>query len=312
MKPKISSLLSSACMLAALGVAGLMPVSAVAEEKANAKPAAAAPQEAEKPKDYKILEVDGKAIKYSEVEKVWKGLFPDGQAPDLSRFDDKVRQNVLRGVISERVIYKKAMASGVENSPEVKDMLERLKQKLITQAFLEQQVDAKVTDADVRAEYDKRAKAKKGKQEVRARHILVKTEDEAKDIKKQLDDGTNFEKLAREKSTDKSSAVRGGDLGYFDENEMVPSFSKAAFALDKGDVSEPVKSDFGWHIIKMEDKRDAKMPPFEDMDGSIREELRTKALNKYIRDVVDSAKVKYYGPDGKELQLTKTPDSTQN
>ncbi len=294
--------LSTVCTAALLaGAPVFMPSLAQAEEKAEAP---AAPV-----KDYVILEVGGDKIHYREVENIWKSLFPEGQAPDFSRFDDKVRQNVLRGIVSEQAIYQKAKASGLENSPKIKEMMERLKRKLITQEYIEQQVEAKVSDADVRKEYEKRAKEKKGTTEVHARHILVKTKEEAEKIKEQLDDGENFEKLAREKSGDTASGKRGGDLGYFGEDEMVPEFTKAAFAMEKGEVSDPVKSEFGWHIIKLDDKREAVMPPFEEVDATIREELKAEALKGFIQDVVDTVPVKYYSPEGKELELTKTPDA---
>ncbi len=303
MKTIVSGLLSTACIALMLGAA--VPVAAFAEEKEKPAAEAAKPQ-----KDYVILEVGGDKITYSEVEKIWKALFPEGQAPEFSRFDDKVRENVLRGIISEHAIYEKAKASGIENSEKIKKMLERLKRKFITQEFLEQQVEAKISDADVRKEYDRLAAEMKDKKEVRARHILVKTEEEAKELKKKLDDDADFAKLATEKSLDTASAKRGGDLGYFGEDVMTPEFSKAAFAMDKGDISDPVKTDFGWHIIKLEDKRAAQKVPFEEAEARIREELKAKALTTYIQDVLDSTNVKYFSPEGKELELSKTPDTS--
>lgn len=279
----------------------LLTGTAHAEEKkaqAAAKPA----------KDFVILEVDGDKIKNSEVQLLWKTLFPEGQAPEFDRFDEKVRLNVLRGVASEHALYKRAKADGLENNAKIKEMLERLKRKFITQEYMERQVNAGVTDTAVKKEYDRRSGELKGKQEVHARHILVKTEDEAKAIKEQLDDDANFEKLAREKSEDKASGANGGDLGYFQEGEMVEAFTKAAFALDKGEVSDPVKSEYGWHIIKVEDKRDAKLPPFEEMEAQIREELKAKALSGFIQDVLDSTSVKYFSPEGKTLEFSKTPE----
>lgn len=293
-----------ACVFSLLATVALP---AHAEEKTEEKPVAEVSES--KPADYVILEVDGEKIKYSEVVKIWAAMFPQGTAPDFSRFDEKVRQNVLRGVISEKLIHKEVKASGIENSAEAKEMLEKLKTKLVAQMFLEKKAGEKVTDATVRAEYDKRAKEKKGKKEIHARHILLKTEEEAKAIKEQLEDGANFEKLAREKSGDTASGKRGGDLGYFGEGEMIPEFTKAAFAMDKGEISDPVKTEFGWHIIKLEDKRDAQIVPFEEMDNVLREELKTNALKAYLNELIDTAKVSYFAPDGKKLELTRTPDT---
>lgn len=305
MRKTFSTLLSTVCLATLVVGAAIAPANAQGEEKKEE----AAQTPPAKQKDYVMLEVGGDKIKYSEVQKIWKALFPAGQAPEFSRFDEKVRENVLRGIVSEHALYKKAMAAGVENSPKVKEMLERLKRKFVTQEYLEQQVSAKVSDADVRKEYEKRAQEKKGKQEVHARHILTRSEEEAKAVKEALDGGANFEKLAREKSDDTASGKRGGDLGYFGEGEMVPEFTKAAFALEKGEISEPVKTEFGWHIIKVEDKRDAVMPPFEEAESVIREELKAEALKDYVQHLLDSTPVKYFSPEGKELELTKTPDT---
>lgn len=302
MKTKLSILLSTACVVGLLGVS-LAPAAQAAGEE---KPAAATPA-----KDYVILKVGDDKIQYSEVETIWKSLFPEGQAPEFSRFDDKVRQNVLRGIVSEHAIYGKAKTSGLKDSPKIKEMLARLERKFITQEFLEQQVAAKVSDADVRKEYDRHASEMKNKKEVRARHILVKTEDEAKALKAQLKDGKKFEDLAKEKSLDAASAKRGGDLGYFGDQVMTEAFSKAAFAMKKGDISDPVKTEFGWHIIKREDERPATLLPFEQEEAGIREELKAAALNKYVQDVLDSTEVQYFAPDGKTLELTKTPDQTE-
>lgn len=306
---RFSRFVPAACAFAWLATTALVALPAYAEEKTEDKPAVEAKES--KPADYVILEVDGEKIKYSEVVTIWSAMFPQGTAPDFSRFDEKVRQNVLRGIISEKLIHTEVKASGIENSAEVKEMLEKLKTKLVAQTFLEKKAGEKVTDASVRAEYDKRAKEKKGTKEIHARHILLKSEDEAKAIKEQLDGGANFEKLAREKSGDTASGTRGGDLGYFGDDEMIPEFTKAAFAMDKGEVSDPVKTEFGWHIIKLEDKRDAQMPPFEDMDNALREELKANALKSYLNDLIDTAKVSYFAPDGKKLELTRTPDNTQ-
>ena len=300
MNTSFSSLLATSCIAALLGAGIMTPARVHAEEK---KEAAAKPA-----KDFVILEVDGDKIMNSEVQTLWKTLFPEGQAPEFDRFDEKVRLNVLRGVASEHALYKRAKTEGLEDSPKIKEMLERLKRKFITQEYMERQVNAGVTDAAVKKEYDRRVGELKGKQEVHARHILVKTEDEAKDIKEQLEDEANFEKLAREKSEDKASGMNGGDLGYFQDGEMVEAFTKAAFALDKGEISDPVKSEYGWHIIKVEDKRDAKMPPFEEMEAQIREELKAKSLSGFIQNVLDSTSVKYFSPEGKQLEFSKTPD----
>ncbi len=262
-------------------------------------------------KDYTILKVDEDEIPYSRVVTIWNGLFPEEGAPDFDHFDDKVKQNVLRGVVSEHLIHREAMASGIENSVKVKEAIEKLKEKIITQAFLEEKADLQVTDNKVRALYDEQVGLMKDKEEIRARHILVETEDEAKEVLEELeDDEDKFAAIAKKKSLDKASAIRGGDLGYFTDDKMVDAFSKVAFELEEGALSVPVETEFGWHIIQVQDKRKVNIPPFEEVEQQIRDQLRGEAIRAYVNDLVDTAHVTYYNADGKEVELTRTPDKS--
>jgi peptidyl-prolyl cis-trans isomerase C len=128
-------------------------------------------------------------------------------------------------------------------------------------------------------------------QEVRARHILVETEDEAKAVLAELKGGADFAELAKTKSKDKTAAAEGGDLGYFTKDQMVPEFSKVAFALEPGKLSEPVKSQFGWHIIKVEDKRARPVPAFEKVKDQIQEFLVRKAQTEMVAKLRTEGKV---------------------
>lgn len=260
--------------------------------------------------DYVILKIGKDEIKKSQVIDIWNGLFPAGQAPDFESFDEKVKQNVLRGVVSEHMIYKQAVESGAEKDKEVQKQLEMLKKKLVTQAHLNKKAEKSVTDKTLKAEYEAEIKKLEGKKEIKARHILVEKEDDAKAILDQLNDGGDFEKLAKELSKDKGSAVKGGDLGYFGEGTMVEEFSKAAFALKKGELSKPVKTAFGWHIIKLEDSRDVKKPSFDELKPTLTEKLKADALRKYVYDLMDSADVSYFDKSGKKLEFSRTPDET--
>jgi peptidyl-prolyl cis-trans isomerase C len=257
--------------------------------------------------DYVILNVNGQEIKYSEVEQVWKSLFAEGEAPPLEGVEDKVRQNVIRGVVGEYLLFAKAMESGIEKKPEIARKIEGMRKKIIVDAFLEEKAGDSVNDAAVKAEYDKQAAHAQGEQEVRASHILVATKEEADTISKQLAQGAAFDSLAKQHSTDKSTAISGGDLGYFTKDKMVAPFAVAAFGLEKGAVSAPVKTDFGWHIIKVIDKRDRSIAPFAEQKELITQQLRTKALHGYIDSLIDQAAVKYYDSQGKPIEFTKMP-----
>lgn len=286
---------------ALLASATLCAFPALAEDAkpAAAKPAAEAKAEAPA-KDYTILKMSGEEIKNSEVMDIWKGLFPSGAAPDFAKFDENVRQNVLRSMVSERLIYKEAMKAGFDKNDEVKKRFAQAQKQIIMQAFMEDKAKTLVSDAQLKAAYDQKAAAAKDQEEVKARHILVASEDEAKKISEQLKKGGDFDKIAKDKSTDKGSGANGGDLGWFSKDKMVPEFADAAFKLKKGETSGPVKSSFGWHIIRVEDRRPLQIAKFEDMKEQLRAEATNKAVMDYVEGLMKTADVKYFDPDGKE------------
>jgi peptidyl-prolyl cis-trans isomerase C len=139
--------------------------------------------------------------------------------------------------------------------------------------------------------YEEAAKQIAGEQEVHARHILVETEDEAKAIEAELKKGADFAQLAKEKSKDPGGAADGGDLGFFTKDQMVPEFSAVAFTLEPGKISDPVKSQFGWHVIKVEEKRNRKAPDFEQVKPQIETYVTRKAQAEYVAKLREAAKV---------------------
>ena len=251
--------------------------------------------------DYVIVKYNGESIKLSEAMETWKTLFPGGSAPDFKTFDENIRQNVLRGIVSERLLYKEAIKAGYDKNPEVKKRIEDMQKQIVLQSYMENKAGTLVSDADLKKAYDERLKTAGGVEEVKARHILVKTEEEAKKIVEQLKKGGDFEKLAKEQSTDKGSGAQGGDLGWFTRDKMVKEFADAAFALKKDEVSPPVKSGFGWHVIKLEDRRKAEPASFEESKEELRATLSEAAIENYVTSVLKGANVKYLDENGKEL-----------
>jgi peptidyl-prolyl cis-trans isomerase C len=295
----------SAALLVATALVSL-PV--MAEEKPAEAPAPAASAPAETTKEYTILKVGSEEIKLSDVLDIWKGLFPGGAAPDFTTFDENIRQNVLRGLVSERLIYQEAMKAGFDKNEEVKKRIEQMQKQLVMQGFIEDKAKALVTDAQLKAAYAEKEKANKASpvEEVSARHILVEKEEDAKAIADELKKGGDFDKIAKEKSTDKGSGARGGDLGWFTKDKMVPEFADAAFKLKKGEISAPVKSAFGWHVIKLEDRRAVKMANFDEMKEELRAELTNKAVQNYVEGLLKAADIKYFSADGKELPFSRS------
>jgi peptidyl-prolyl cis-trans isomerase C len=292
--------------LALIATSALISFSAIAEDakpEADVKPAAAADV---KPfKDYVIINLGGDEIKLSEVLEIWKGLFQGDTAPDFTTFDESVKQNVLRGIISERLIYKDALKAGVDKKDDVKKRIENLQKQVIMQSFMEEKAKTLVTDDQLKSAYDAKLKANEGAEELKASHILVPTEEEAKKIAEKLKKGGDFAKIAKEKSADKGSGAKGGDLGWFTKEKMVAEFADAAFKLKKGEVSAPVKSSFGWHIIKLEDRRPVKPATFEESKDALKNEATGKAVQAYVESLLKGASIKYLDESGKEKDFTR-------
>jgi peptidyl-prolyl cis-trans isomerase C len=256
-------------------------------------------------KDYVILKVGNEDIKNSDVLDVWKGLFPGSSAPDFATFDENIRQNVLRGLVSEKLIYQEAVKAGVDKSDEVKKRLAGLEKQVVMQTYMEQKAKTLVTDDQLKAAYAKKVADMKGEEEIKARHVLLTSEDEAKKVSEELKKGGDFDKIAKEKSTDKASGANGGDLGWFTKDRMVPEFADAAFKLKKGEISAPVQTAFGWHVIKVEDRRPVKVPSFDEMKESLKSDVTNKAVQTYVEGLLKTADVKYYDANGKEKDFPR-------
>lgn len=271
-----------------------------------AAPVAAKPAASAQSGDFTIIKIGSDEIKNSEVQDVWKNLFTGDTAPDFATFDENIRQNVLRGMVSERLIFQEALKAGFDKNAEVQKKIEAMKNQVVMQSFIEDQAKHLVAEKDVKALYNQKAKEAKGLEEVKARHILVASEDDAKKIAEDIKKGGDFDKIAKEKSTDKGSGAQGGDLGWFSKDRMVPEFADAAFKLKKGEVSEPVKSAFGWHIIKLEDRRPLAFASYEDMKESLQAELTNKSVQTYVEGLLKKADIKYYGADGSEKPFSRS------
>lgn len=254
--------------------------------------------------DYVLMKVNNQDVTKSEVDRMWGGLFPQGQAPDLSTMQPEMRDKILRGIMTERLLLGEALKQGVDKSDAVQKDLEEVKRKLVVKHFLEAKTP-EISEAELKRDYEAQVVKVRDEKEVRARHVLVATEAEAKDVKKKIDDGKKFEDVAREYSKDPGSAKQGGDLGYFTKDRMVKPFADAAFKMKKGEVSEPVKSNFGWHVIKVEDIRPITIPTYNEAKEALRTSAQEKKLEEYIRGLVSTANVTVYDEKGKEQAFTK-------
>jgi peptidyl-prolyl cis-trans isomerase C len=241
--------------------------------------------------------VNGESIHKSEVELALQQIVPPGK--NISLADPQIFDKVRNDLISRKLAYEDAVKQGIPNQPDVKRAEAMAHQQIVTNAYFAKIAGPAVTEEKMKAAYDEAVKTQPKQDEVHAEHILVKTEDEANAIIKQLDGGADFEKLAKEKSIDKGNASDGGDLGYFVKGNMDPTFSDAAFALQPGTYTKtPVKTSFGYHIIKVLDKRPAKIPTFEEAKPQLRAQLQQRAIQDRIVALAKSSKIQAFTIDG--------------
>ncbi|MGC1558260.1 MAG: peptidylprolyl isomerase [Bradyrhizobium sp.] len=233
-----------------------------------------------------LAKVNGAEIRQSDVT-----LAEEELGPSLAQMDPATKkENVLAFLIDMKIVAKAAEAKKIEDRDDFKARLAFTRNRLLMDNLLAAEGKAATTDEAMKKVYDEAAKQIEGEQEVHARHILVETEDEAKAIEAELKKGADFAELAKKKSKD-PGASDGGDLGFFTKDQMVPEFSAAAFSLEPGKISDPVKTQFGWHIIKVEEKRNRKAPDFEQVKGQIETYVTRKAQAEYVAKLRESAKV---------------------
>lgn len=241
--------------------------------------------------------VNGEQITVAEVKEAYE------QNPQLKaqvKFED-FYNHALDVMVNSKLALQAATAANIQASPEYQKQLAEIQSELARQVYLEQQVNARVTDEEVKKIYDDYVANFKSEKEIKAKHILVDTQDLAQEIIAKLEKKeASFNDLALQYSKDQP------DLGYFTAEAMVPEFSAAAFALEKGAFSkEPVKTQFGYHVILVEDVRDSKPLAFEDVEPQIRNNLSQQAVAQIVQDLNDNAQVEKYDLKGKKIEIAK-------
>ena len=250
-------------------------------------------------KDDKVIAiVNGHEIKISEVQMATDDII--GQLPDLP---PKLRYPfVVEFLIERHLMAQLAVKEGVADTDEYKRRLALYQAKALRDAYFFQKIRPQVTDEEIKAAYDSESAKVAQTERVRARHVLLGTEKEATDILARLKAGEKFEDLAKKYSLDGSKDY-GGDLGYFTAPEMVAEFSKAAFALKVGEVSQPVKTDFGWHVIRIEDRKTGAAQPFDQVKSAIRNVLLRKKVQETMDVLRTTAKIEVLDEDLKKYAV---------
>jgi peptidyl-prolyl cis-trans isomerase C len=234
-----------------------------------------------------VAKVNGKDIPQSRADYVIKANAAQGQA-DTPELRNRVREVLIRN----ELLAQEAVKKGLDKTQEFTTQVELNRQEALVNAYLQDFIkNNPVSEEAIKAEYD-RAKAQAGDMEYKARHILVKDEAEAKAIIAQLKKGGSFEKIAAQKSQDPGSKDKGGDLDWAPGGRYVPAFSDALKKLKKGQITDtPVQTQFGWHVIRVDDERAMKFPPLEEVKPQIQQGLQRQAVEKQIADMRAKAKI---------------------
>jgi len=237
-----------------------------------------------------VARVNGTDVRQSDLTMAEEDL--GGNIPQMT--PEAKREYMITFVGDMMLVAKAAEAKKMADSNEFKQKLAYARTKLLMESYLQTEAKAAVTDAELNKVYDEAVGQMKSEPEVHARHILVETEDEAKAVAAELKKGADFAELAKQKSKD-PGASDGGDLGWFTKDQMVPEFSEVAFKLEKGQLSDPVKSQFGWHVIKVEDKRMRQPPEFEKVKDQLEQYVVRRQQSAVITKLRAEGKIERIG-----------------
>ncbi len=244
-------------------------------------------QDAAPAEDQVLATVNGEEILESEVRATQQGLPQQYRQLPF----EMLKPMLVDREINQRLLMLAGQDAGLADDDEVKNQLAALERRLVAETYLERAITEKVTDDAIKAHYDEFVKTNEPEPQVHARHILLENEDDAKAVIAELDDGADFVELAKEKSTG-PSAPNGGDLGFFNKGDMVAPFAEAAFTMDAGTYSkEPVQTQFGWHVILVEEKKDGVQPTLEEVRQQMEAEVTQQAVQDLIEELRSDAEV---------------------
>jgi peptidyl-prolyl cis-trans isomerase C len=260
------------------------------------------------PQDPVVAMVDGTEVHRSDVEAVARAL------PEQLR---QVPMQQLYGMLLERAVDFRLLANAAEGedlagNPEVQTALAKARADVLRDAYIRGKIDEGTTEERLRQRYDD-LKDEEGfaQEEVHARHILVGSEDEAKEVIAQLEGGGDFAALAGEHSVDPSARSNGGDLGFFHRGQMVPEFAEAAFALEPGQRTEaPVQTQFGWHVIEVLERRTG-APSFEETEPRLRQEVAREIVIALVADLREDAEIERFNLDGSPMPIAPEAGATE-
>jgi peptidyl-prolyl cis-trans isomerase C len=267
-------------------------VSAFAQQQKAAAPAAG--------DDPVVARINGQVLHRSDLQLALRAAPAQVQQTPI----EKIYPQLLGSMANGLLLAQAGRKAKIDAVPAVKAQIGLADNEIIADAYVAQLARAQITEAKLHEAYDQYAKNAPKEDEVNARHILVPTEQEAKDIIEQLKKGADFATLAKDKTTDPSGKTSGGDLGYFSKGEMVPDFANAAFALKKGEFTQtPVHTQFGWHVIKVEDRRPGKVGTYEQVAPQIAQQMTQQIVGQKLQELRGQGKVELFDLNGKPIAL---------
>ena len=245
--------------------------------------------------DKVVASYTGGDVKESDVMAQFRPVLdmqPEHKGKAFSELDANTKEALIRGYINIKLIDQEAEKQGIRKSKAFQDKLAAVEQQMVQQELIEGYVKKQLTDKMVDNEYNNLVKTLKGQEEIKTAHILVDSEEKAKEIKNKLNkNSSDFSKLATEFSKDPGSKANGGELGYAIKGQLVPEYETKAYSMKKNEISEPVQSQFGWHIIKLVDKRPVTVPTKEQALPGIKNKLSREIIEQYFKDLSDKAKI---------------------
>ncbi|MDD9337322.1 MAG: peptidylprolyl isomerase [Rickettsiaceae bacterium] len=250
----------------------------------------------------------GGEVKESQVMQQFQSSLdtqPSAKGKKFTDFDANIQKMLVQGYIDAKLLEQEAKNSNIESSKEFQSKLNVVKNQLVQQELMERYVKSHVDEKMINAEYDKLVASLKGKEEVKVSHILVATEKDAINVQNRLKKGEKFAKLAKDFSKDEGSKANGGEIGYITSGQLVPEFEDKALSMKVNEISSPVKTQFGWHIITVLDKRPAQIPSKEEATASITNQLSRDVILKYVADLESKADIKIMLPKSQITNETK-------
>jgi len=243
-----------------------------------------------------VAKVNGKPITEGDMK------YAEGElGSELGNLPAEVKRRALAEYLIDNALFAEAAeAQKLGATPEFEEQMRYLRQRLLREQYFEKTLKGAIDEEEAKKIYDTKVAGMKSEDEVAARHILVDSEEKAKELRAKIVGGADFAEVAKENSTDPGSKEQGGLLGYFTKGQMVPEFDAAVFKMLKGQVSEPIKTNFGWHIIKLEDRRRKEPPSFDEVKTTIMNSLAVRKAQEKAAELREKASVDYVDTDIKK------------